>query len=101
MKQNIKDKFEIIIACQDEETADAVRVIMKKNKKVKLIKEKNRDGQFAAYEKIKRITVPLSDKHILFISVDNTPLKTRKQSYGHLVEMGKIMSIVNFVNEAN
>ena len=56
----------------------------------------------AAYEKIKRITIPLNDKHILFISVDNTPSKSsKKKSYGHLVEMGKILSIVDFVNSAN
>jgi hypothetical protein len=53
----------------------------------------------AAYEKIKRITIPLADGNLLFISVGNTPLKTSKgKSYGHLVEMGKIMSIVDFVN---
>ena len=58
----------------------------------------------AAYEKVKRITIPLDDdKHILFISVDNTPKKSssNKKNYGHLVEMGKIMSIVDFVNETN
>ncbi len=54
----------------------------------------------AAYEKIKRITIPLDTNHMLFISVDNTPLKKSKgKNYGHLVEMGKIMSIVDFVNE--
>ncbi len=56
----------------------------------------------AAYEKIKRITIPLNNNHILFVSVDNTPLKTSKnKSYGHLVEMGKMMSIIDFVNSAN
>ena len=56
----------------------------------------------AAYEKIKRITIPLDDKHILFISIDNFQSKaSNKKSYGHLVEMGKIMSIVDFVNAAN
>ena len=36
---------------------------------------------------------------ILFISVDNTPLKkSKKKSYGRLVEMGKILSIVDFAN---
>ena len=56
----------------------------------------------AAYEKIKRITIPLNNKHILFVSVDNTPLHaSKKKSYGHLAEMGKIMSIVDFVNSAN
>ena len=54
----------------------------------------------AAYEKIKRITIPLDTSHLLFISIDNTPLKASKgKSYGHLVEMGKIMSIVDFVRE--
>ncbi|WP_297592029.1 hypothetical protein [Nitrosopumilus sp.] len=52
----------------------------------------------AAYEKIKRITIPLDNRHILFLSVDNSPDKSsNKKSYGHLVEMGKIMSIVDFV----
>ena len=56
----------------------------------------------AAYEKVKRITIPLNNKHILFMSIDNTPLKaSNKKSYGHLVEMGKIMSIVDFVNSSN
>ncbi len=54
----------------------------------------------AAYEKIKRITIPLDKGNLLFISVGNTPLKTsRGKSYGHLVQMGKIMSIVDFVNK--
>ena len=54
----------------------------------------------AAYEKIKRITIPLGNGNLLFISVGNTPLKTSKgKSYGHLVQMGKIMSIVDFVNK--
>ena len=55
----------------------------------------------AAYEKIKRITIPLDGGNLLFISVGNTPLKTSKgKSYGHLVEMGKILSIVEFVKES-
>ena len=54
----------------------------------------------AAYEKIKRITIPLDHNNLLFISLDNTRSKMSKgRSYGHLVEMGKIMSIVDFVNE--
>ena len=54
----------------------------------------------AAYEKIKRITIPLDGGNLLFISVGNTPLKSTKgKSYGHLVEMGKILSIVEFVNK--
>lgn len=55
----------------------------------------------AAYEKIKRITIPLDKGNLLFISVSNEPLqRSKNKSYGHLVEMGKIMSIVDFVNSA-
>ena len=52
-----------------------------------------------AYEKIKRITIPIDEQHILFISTDNTPVKNQKGSYGKLVGMGQIMSIVDFINE--
>ncbi len=52
-----------------------------------------------AFEKIKRITIPLDEDHILFISTDNTPVKDQKRSYGKLVGMGQIMSIVDFINE--
>lgn len=52
-----------------------------------------------SFEKIKRISIPIDAFHLLFISVDNEPLKNSKtKSYGKLVEMGKIMSIVDFVN---
>ena len=52
-----------------------------------------------SFEKIKRITMPIDAFHLLFISMDNTPLKKSKtKSYGRLVEMGKILSIVDFVN---
>ncbi len=49
----------------------------------------------ASYEKIKRITVPLDDNHMLFVSTDNTPKK--EGDYGKTAGMGKIMSIVDFV----
>ena len=49
----------------------------------------------ASYEKIKRITVPLDDNHMLFVSTDNTPKK--EGDYGQTAGMGKIMSIVDFV----
>jgi hypothetical protein len=52
-----------------------------------------------AYEKIKRITIPLDEDHILFISTDNTPVKDQKRSYGRLIGMGQIMSIVDFIND--
>jgi len=50
-----------------------------------------------AYEKIKRITIPLDDDNILFISTNNEPEK--KEGYGKLVGMGEIMSIVDFINK--
>ncbi len=51
-----------------------------------------------AYDKIKRITIPLDEEHLLFISTDNSP-KKQKRSYGKLVGMGEIMSIVDFIND--
>jgi len=52
-----------------------------------------------SFEKTKRITLPIDAFHLLFMSVDNTPMKnTKKKSYGKMVEMGKILSIVDFVN---
>lgn len=52
-----------------------------------------------SFEKTKRVTLPIDAFHLLFISIDNTPMKnTKKKSYGKLVEMGKILSIVDFVN---
>ncbi len=51
-----------------------------------------------SYEKIKRITVPLADGNLLFISVNNHPTKNSKtKSYGQIADMGKILSIVDFV----
>ncbi len=52
-----------------------------------------------AYEKIKRITIPLDDEHILFISTNNEPKSDK--DYGKLVGMGDIMSIVDFINKNN
>ena len=57
---------------------------------------------FTSYAKIKRITIPLSDGNMLFISVNNKPMKNAKNtSYGHLVEMGEILSVVEFVESQN
>lgn len=51
-----------------------------------------------SYTEIKRITIPLLDGKMLFISVNNKPMKNAKNtSYGRLVEMGEILSIVEFV----
>lgn len=67
------------------------------------LEDKNNLGRamyhITSFEKIKRISIPIDAFHLLFISVDNEPLKNSKtKSYGKLVEMGKIMSIVDFVN---
>jgi len=54
----------------------------------------------ASYEKIKRITVPLDNGKLLFCSISNEPLKStigKKKNYGHLADMGKILSIVEFI----
>ena len=50
-----------------------------------------------AYEKIKRITIPLDGDHILFISTNNEPKGDK--DHGRLVGMGNIMSIVDFINK--
>ena len=51
-----------------------------------------------SYEKIKRISIPLDKGNMLFVSMANDPLKKSKtKSYGHLAEMGDILSIVDFV----
>lgn len=51
-----------------------------------------------SYEKIKRISIPLDGGNVLFISMTNDPLKNSKtKSYGHLAEMGDILSIVDFI----
>ena len=53
----------------------------------------------ASFEKIKQVTIPLDAFNLLMIYVDNIPLKkTKTKSYGRYVQMGKIMSIVDFVN---
>ena len=51
-----------------------------------------------SYEKIKRISIPLDDGNMLFISINNDlHSKTKTKSYGHVADMGKILSIVDFV----
>lgn len=51
-----------------------------------------------SYEKIKRISIPLEDEKLLFISINNElSSKTKTKNYGQVAEMGKILSIVDFV----
>ena len=51
-KQEIPEEYEIIVACPDDLTASVVKTLMNKNKRIKLIEEKKREGQPAAYNKI-------------------------------------------------
>ena len=86
----------------EEETKSALKRSIEAWKNRDELANKIGKGRYAieGYDKIKRITIPLDNSHLLFISLDNTPLQaTKGKSYGHLVEMGKIMSIVDFVNE--
>ena len=53
----------------------------------------------ASFEKVKQVTIPIDAVHMVWIYVDNSPLKkTKTKSYGRYVQMGKRMSIVDFVN---
>ena len=52
-----------------------------------------------SFEKIKHVTIPVDAFHLLYIVINNEPMtKSKKKSYGRLVEMGKILSILDFVN---
>ena len=52
-----------------------------------------------SFQKIKQVTIPVDAFHLLYIVVNNEPMtKSKTKSYGKLVEMGKILSIVDFVN---
>ena len=51
-----------------------------------------------SYEKIKRITVPLDKGNVLFLTMNNDPIpKSKTKSYGQIAEMGKILSVVDFI----
>ncbi len=56
-----------------------------------------KSNSYKPNEKIKRITIPMDDDHILFISTNNEPKK--EGGYGKLAGMGEIMSIVDFINK--
>ncbi len=83
----------------EETKASMVRAAESWKSRKKLSDNGTGRGMFTitAYEKIKRITIPLDDDHILFISTDNSPQKDG--DYGRLVGMGDIMSIVDFINK--
>jgi len=69
MKQKIKAPFEIIVVCPDEETSSVVKVLIKTNKKIKLINEEKREGQPAAYNRIIKAS---KGKIIIFTDADAT-----------------------------
>ena len=53
-----------------------------------------------SYEKIKRISIPLNNENMLFVSMNNdlpSKPKAKIKRYGHVAEMGKILSIVDFI----
>ena len=82
-KTLLRDSVDWIELCKIEDSDDLCRALY----------------HIASFEKIKQVTVPLDAFHLLMIYVDNTPLdKTKTKSYGRYVEMGKIMSIIDFVN---
>jgi hypothetical protein len=96
--QSKRDNVTNIISLEDTKESIKRSVESWKARK-ELSKSGTGRGMYAitAYEKIKRITVPLDDDHILFISTDNTPKGDK--DYGRLVGMGDIMSIVDFINK--
>lgn len=54
----------------------------------------------SSYEKIKRISVPLDGGKMLFCTISNEPLvksSEGKKAYGNIADMGKILSIVDFI----
>jgi biofilm PGA synthesis N-glycosyltransferase PgaC len=86
LSQKIKEPFEIIVACPDKETAEVVRELMKKNKKIKLIKERKREGQPAAYNKIMKAA---KGRIIIFTDADA------------VLEKGSINKIINTFKDKN
>ena len=83
-----------------EETKKTILRVIDAWKDNSRIKGNVGDGLYSisSYEKIKRITVPLGNGDLVFISVNNEPSSnTKNKSYGQMVEMGKILSIVEFI----
>ena len=54
----------------------------------------------ASYEKIKRISVPLDNENVLFLTMNNDPMpKSKTKSYGKIAQMGQVLSIVDFIKD--
>ena len=87
-----------------EETKQTIKRAMDAWNENSTIKGHVGDGLYtiASYEKIKRITVPLDAGNMLFLTIGNDPLKKSKtKSYGHIAQMGDILSIVDFIKSKN
>ena len=83
-----------------EDTKRTIQLDLRKIEDYKRVKNYLGDNRYSitSYEKIKRVAVPLKNGNMLFFSINNTPLdKSKNKSYGKLVEMGKILSIVEFI----
>jgi len=96
--QNQRDGVTNIIP-QDETKASMARAAAswKARKELSVLGTGRGMYSMTTYEKIKRITVPLDDTHILFISIDNTAPKIEGE-YAETV-MAEIMTIVDSVNK--
>ena len=87
-----------------EETKQTIKRAIEGWEENLAIKNNVGDGLYtiASYEKIKRITVPLDSENVLFLTMNNDPLKKSKtKSYGHIAHMGDILSIVDFIKSKN
>ena len=85
-----------------EETKQTIRRALQGWKENTTVKNYLGSGLYSisSYEKIKRISVPLDDGKILFCTISNEPLvksSDSKKVYGRIAEMGKILSIVDFI----
>ena len=74
-----------------EETRDSVKAACEQWSKRKKLSEKIGKGKFALvdYEKLKRITIPLANNHLLYMHIE-----ANKPEY-----MGDILNIIKYVEE--
>lgn len=85
-----------------EETKQTIRRALQGWKENTTVKNYLGSGLYSisSYEKIKRISIPLDGGKMLFCTINNEPLvksSDGKKRYGNIAEMGKILSIVDFI----
>lgn len=85
-----------------EETKQTIRRALQGWKENSTVKNYLGSGLYSisSYEKIKRISVPLDGGKMLFCTINNESLVKSsgdKKRYGNIAEMGKILSIVDFI----